>query len=60
MYSMSDKNDESCAQIYTDQQNKIMGLLEENEDLKIQLGVMNQTTNSWSKNQMQLSFHQTL
>jgi hypothetical protein len=26
--------------------------------MKVQLGVMNQTTNSWSKNQMQLSFHQ--
>ena len=25
--------------------------------LKVQLGVMNQTTNSWSKNQMQLSLH---
>ncbi|MFT6727200.1 MAG: hypothetical protein ACJAV7_001652 [Flavobacteriales bacterium] len=25
--------------------------------LKIQLGIMNQTTNSWSKNQVQLSFH---
>jgi hypothetical protein len=26
--------------------------------LKIQLGVMNQTTNSWKKNQLQFSFHQ--
>jgi len=28
--------------------------------LKIQLGVMKQTTNSWSKHQIQLSFHQKL
>ena len=28
------------------------------EGLKIQLGVMNQTTDNWSKNQLQLSFHQ--
>ena len=28
--------------------------------LKIQLGVMNQTTNNWSKNQLQLSFHHTI
>ena len=28
--------------------------------LKIQLGVMNQTTDSWSKNQLQLSLHHTL
>jgi hypothetical protein len=28
--------------------------------LKIQLGVMNQTTNNWSKNQLQLSFHQKI
>jgi hypothetical protein len=27
--------------------------------LKIQLGVMNQTTNNWSKNQLQISLHQT-
>jgi len=25
--------------------------------MKVQLGVMRQTTNGWSKNQMQLSFH---
>ncbi len=31
-----------------------------NKKLKIQLGVMNQSTNSWSKNQLQLSFHQKL
>jgi hypothetical protein len=30
------------------------------EGLKIQFGVMNQTTNNWSKNQLQLSFHQKL
>ena len=28
--------------------------------LKIQLGVMNQTTDNWSKNQLQLSFHHTI
>ena len=28
--------------------------------LKIQFGVMNQTTDNWSKNQLQLSFHQKL
>ena len=28
--------------------------------LKIQFGVMNQTTNDWSKNQLQLSFHQKI
>ena len=28
------------------------------EGLKIQFGVMNQTTDNWSKNQLQLSFHQ--
>ena len=28
--------------------------------LKIQLGVMNQTTDNWSKNQLQLSFHQKI
>lgn len=28
------------------------------EGFKIQLGVMNQTTDNWSKNQLQLSFHQ--
>ncbi len=28
--------------------------------LKIQLGLMRQTTNSWSKNQIQVSFHQKL
>tara|TARA_B110000093_G_C12972529_1_gene413925 strand:+ start:14360 stop:15058 length:699 start_codon:yes stop_codon:yes gene_type:complete len=28
--------------------------------LKIQFGVMNQTTNKWSKNQLQLSFHQKI
>ena len=28
--------------------------------LKIQFGVMNQTTNNWSKNQLQLSFHHTI
>ena len=28
--------------------------------LKIQLGVMNQTTNNWSKNHLQLSFHHTI
>ncbi|MDG1147012.1 MAG: DUF2490 domain-containing protein [Crocinitomicaceae bacterium] len=27
--------------------------------MKIQLGIMNQTTDHWSKNQLQLSFHQT-
>jgi len=27
--------------------------------LKVQLGVMNQTTNNWSKNQLQISLHQT-
>ncbi len=27
--------------------------------LKVQLGVMNQTTDNWSKNQLQLSFHHT-
>jgi hypothetical protein len=26
--------------------------------LKIQFGAMNQTTNNWGKNQLQLSFHQ--
>ncbi len=26
--------------------------------IKIQLGSMNQTTNNWSKNQLQLSLHQ--
>ena len=30
------------------------------EGLKIQFGVMNQTTNKWSKNQLQLSFHQKI
>ena len=28
--------------------------------LKLQLGVMNQTTDNWSKNQLQLSFHQKI
>ena len=28
--------------------------------LKVQLGVMNQTTDSWSKNQLQLSLHQKI
>ncbi|MCO4813525.1 MAG: DUF2490 domain-containing protein [Flavobacteriales bacterium] len=28
--------------------------------LKIQLGIMNQTTNSWQKNQVQFSFHQKI
>ena len=28
--------------------------------LKIQLGVMNQTTDNWSKNQLQISFHQKI
>jgi len=28
--------------------------------LKVQLGFMNQTTDGWAKNQIQLSFHQTL
>jgi len=28
--------------------------------LKIQIGVMNQTTDNWSKNQLQLSFHQKI
>lgn len=28
--------------------------------LKVQLGVMNQTTDNWSKNQLQLSFHQKI
>lgn len=28
--------------------------------MKFQLGIMNQTTNSWSKNQLQLSFHHTI
>ena len=28
--------------------------------LRIQLGVMNQTTDNWSKNQLQLSFHQKI
>lgn len=28
--------------------------------LKFQFGVMNQTTNNWSKNQLQLSFHQKI
>lgn len=28
-----------------------------NENLKIQLGVMNQTTDNWSKNQLQVSLH---
>lgn len=27
--------------------------------LKVQAGIMNQTTNTWSKNQLQVSFHQT-
>ena len=27
---------------------------------KVQLGVMNQTTDSWSKNQLQLSLHQKI
>jgi hypothetical protein len=27
--------------------------------LKVQAGIMNQTTNNWSKNQLQISFHQT-
>ena len=30
------------------------------EGLKIQFGIMNQTTDDWSKNQLQLSFHQKL
>ncbi len=30
------------------------------EGLKIQFGVMNQTTDNWSKNQFQLSFHHKL
>jgi hypothetical protein len=29
------------------------------EGLKIQMGIMNQTTDNWSKNQLQLSLHQT-
>ena len=29
------------------------------EGLKLQFGLMNQTTNNWRKNQFQLSFHQT-
>ncbi len=29
------------------------------KELKIQLGVMNQTTNNWRKSQLQFSFHQT-
>jgi len=28
--------------------------------MKVQLGIMNQTTDNWSKNQLQLSFHQKL
>ncbi|KAA3639920.1 MAG: DUF2490 domain-containing protein [Bacteroidetes bacterium] len=28
--------------------------------MKVQLGVMNQTTDNWSKNQLQLSFHQKI
>jgi hypothetical protein len=28
--------------------------------LKVQLGIMKQTTNSWSKNQLQLSLHQKI
>jgi len=28
--------------------------------LKIQLGVMRQTTNNWGKNQLQFSFHQKI
>ncbi len=28
--------------------------------LRIQLGIMNQTTDNWSKNQLQLSFHQKI
>lgn len=31
-----------------------------NESLRIQLGVMNQTTNNWGKNQLQFSFHHKL
>ncbi|MGY8918354.1 MAG: DUF2490 domain-containing protein, partial [Flavobacteriales bacterium] len=27
---------------------------------KVQLGVMRQTTDQWSKNQLQFSFHQTI
>ena len=28
--------------------------------LKVQLGLMNQTTDNWNKNQLQLSFHQKI
>ena len=28
--------------------------------LKVQIGVMNQTTDNWRKNQLQFSFHQTI
>ncbi len=31
-----------------------------NKKLKVQAGVMNQTTNSWNKNQLQLSLHHTI
>ena len=31
-----------------------------NKRIKIQLGIMNQTTDNWAKNQLQLSFHQKL
>lgn len=31
-----------------------------NKGMKIQLGVMNQVTDNWKKNQLQLSFHHTL
>ena len=31
-----------------------------NQHLKVQLGVMNQTTNNWNKNQLQLSLHHKL
>lgn len=30
------------------------------KDLRVQLGIMNQTTDNWSKNQLQLSLHQKL
>ena len=31
-----------------------------NQGRKIQFGVMNQTTDHWSKNQLQISFHQKI
>jgi hypothetical protein len=30
------------------------------QQLKVQLGVMRQSTNNWTKNQLQVSLHQTL